>query len=122
MANRADDRPGQPRVSQKKDGGSYARVKVLLLTLGHHDLNDGLDEETEDVKEAFEKLNYTVYKEEIRMKHSVDELQVILERFLPKEECKDTLFIIYYHGHGYLRPADDEFTIFRSEKTSLLLI
>ncbi|KAI7781670.1 hypothetical protein LA080_014436 [Diaporthe eres] len=112
MASGADNRPRQPRVSQKKEGRHYARVNVLLLTFYHHDQGDDLDDETEHVKEAFERLNYTVSEEEIRMKHSLAELEVVLERFLPKEECKDTLFIIYYHGHGYLRPADDEFTIF----------
>lgn len=119
MASEADDRR---RVSRRKGGRSYARVKVLLLTFNHHDLDDVLDKETENVKEAFEKLNYTVYNEEIRMKRSLAGLKVILEEFLPKEECKDTLFIIYYHGHGYLRPSDDEFTIFRSEKMNVLFM
>lgn len=81
-----------------------------------------MDDETEDVKEAFKKLNYTVSKAGIRMKHSLDELEVTLEGFLPQEECRDTLFIIYYHGHGYLRPSDDQFTIFRSEKTNVPVI
>lgn len=122
MASGADNRRRQARVSQRTAGRSYARVKVLLLTFEHHDLDDVLDRETEDVKEAFELLNYTVEKEEIRMKHSLAELEVILERFLPQEECRDTLFIVYYHGHGYLRPADDEFTIFRLEKINFPVI
>lgn len=117
----ADNRRRQPRVSQRNEGRSYARVKVLLLTFDHHDL-DVLDQETEDVKDAFEKLNYTVDNKKIRMKRSLAELKVILERFLPREECRDTLFIIYYHGHGYLRPEDDEFTIFRLEKINVPFI
>lgn len=101
-----------------KDVPEVNKVEVLLLTFQHHGLRS-LDQETGDVTSAFEKLKYSVKPYEIPMEDSRKSLNEKLTGFLPMKEVlesKTTLYIIYYHGHGYLNTKDGQFTIMRLEK------
>lgn len=106
--------------SRRRDQSRQAReVNVLLLTFQYHDLGSVLDKETKDVKKAFERLNYNVSEETIEMRCSPEAIKEQINRFLQsrKRQPKETLDIIYYHGHGGVNRTKD-FTIARLEKTN----
>lgn len=77
------------------------KVKALILTFEYHDV-DGLTKETRDVRYVFESLwgDDMVTKTRIPMQDSLKVLKEQLDEFLPRKNT-DTLFIIYYHGHGF---------------------
>ena len=77
----------------------YKTVKVLILTFKFNDLE--LEEETEGVQKAFNTAGYVVDEPyEIEMDKPLDKLKTRLRDFLPNNKVEDTLYIIYYHGHG----------------------
>lgn len=107
------------------------RVRVLLLTFEYHDLRPGLDEETTRVRRAFESLwghDGVVSEFTIPMRDYRTELRQRLGEFLPSqgqiEIGLDTLYVVYYHGHGG-RNAEGKFTLFRygnHNRVRLLLV
>lgn len=106
--------------SRRRDQSRQAReVNVLLLTFQYHDLGSFLDKETEHVRKAFQTLKYKVSEETIQMGCSLDEIKEQVNRFLKssKRRPEETLYIIYYHGHGDVTRTG-EFTIARLEKTN----
>ena len=77
----------------------YKTVKVLILTFKFNDLE--LEDETKGVNEAFDEAGYVVEEPyEIEMDKSLNKLKTRLRNFLPDKKVEDTLYIIYYHGHG----------------------
>lgn len=110
---------GQP-FSQRRVGPAKA-VKALLLTFEYHDLNGSngqklLDDETTLVNGAFTRLwgRDAVTEERIPMYKPREWLTNTIRAFLPtaSEEVRDTLYIVYYHGHGY-RNEKGGFTLLR---------
>ena len=82
--------------TEEKD---YTRVKVLILNFKFNDLD--LNDEIRQVKKAFHHARYeSPIHYEIEMDNSFAGLDGKLQDFLPKTESQNTLYIIYYNGHG----------------------
>lgn len=106
-------------ATHAKSTNKVNKVRVLLLTFEYHDLRPGLDEETTLVSNAFESLwghDGVVSPFTIRMCNYRAGLRQRLKEFLPSSEHpragSDTLYVIYYHGHGG-RDAEGKFVLSR---------
>ena len=94
--NKEQHKSARAAGTEEKD---YTSVKVLILNFKFNDL--GLEDEIRQVTEAFDHARYespTHY--EIEMDNSLDGLDKKLQKFLPKTKTQNTLYIIYYNGHG----------------------
>jgi hypothetical protein len=92
--------PYQSRLSKtnySRVEQDYTAVNVLLLTFEFNDLK--IKEETKSVEDAFAGVGYKVYLYGIKMEDTLSSLQKKLKSFL-QAEGKNTLFVIYYNGHG----------------------
>ncbi|KAH8898968.1 hypothetical protein GQ53DRAFT_759188 [Thozetella sp. PMI_491] len=98
--------------SRKVPKTKYASAQVLILTWAFHDLRGGydveaeedivsLDEETDSVRETFEKFGYKVREGRIPMEDSAEKMKILVDKFL-RRAAPDALLIVYYHGHGGL--------------------
>ncbi|KAF3765779.1 hypothetical protein M406DRAFT_356050 [Cryphonectria parasitica EP155] len=104
-ANRPAEAAGRAEAEDEGDTGTvHGHVRVLLLTFEFNDLY--LDQETQDVQAAFERLNYDVESYNIPMLRSQRCVQKRVASFL-QEGDMDTLTIIYYHGHGAFDDGKD---------------
>ena len=103
-SDKPQEREKEERKKSSRAAGTvekdYTTVKVLILTFKFNDLE--LEAETKGVEEAFVNAGYEVDKPyEIEMDNSLDKLKMRLRNFLPyNNKDEDTLYIIYYHGHG----------------------
>ena len=87
----------------------YTNVEVLLLTWEpsiDDDIRDEVDTDTKALTELFKELKYTITPYAIPLVNSRNRLQRAVLTFLEKYEDSpevETLFIIYYNGHGSIR-------------------
>lgn len=88
---RGDSRRERPREK------GYEKVSVLMLTFEFTDLD--LGDETRRVEKVFKGLGYKITPCNIPMKNPFDNIKGKVLSFLGKAS-KETLLIIYYHGHG----------------------
>ena len=103
-SDKPQERKEDERKKSKRAAGTvekdYTTVKVLILTFKFNDLK--LEAETKAVEGAFINAGYVVNEPyEIEMDNSSEKLEKRLRDFLPgKKKDEDTLYIVYYHGHG----------------------
>ncbi|EGX44795.1 hypothetical protein AOL_s00176g77 [Orbilia oligospora ATCC 24927] len=93
---RSEDRDVNPEDGEQRR--NYESVNVLLLTFDYNDL--GLEKESAGVKNAFQRLGYSVTPYQMPMKNTWPKVKRKLNGFLRTRENRYELRIIYYHGHG----------------------
>ena len=85
-------------------GCKYKAVEALMVKWDYHDLGRGLVKEGERVYETFRKLRFKTETIAIPLNDGCTQLlKESLQAFLPSKKEggeKQTLRIIYYHGHG----------------------
>ena len=113
-SDKPQERKEDGRKKSRRTAGTaekdYKTVKVLILTFKFNDLK--LKAETKAVQDAFVNAGYVVDEPyEIEMDKSLEKLEKRLRNFLAyKNKDEDTLYIVYYHGHGGV--ITEERTIF----------
>ena len=94
---------------QYKNLSTYTKVKVLLLCWAHSCSDLVTKQEVEDLKATFEiKFNYHVEIKYLDMdveKRLQVRVNSIVAAFVSDHDGPNTLFIVYYAGHG--RPGGD---------------
>ncbi|TGJ64006.1 hypothetical protein EYR41_010089 [Orbilia oligospora] len=94
---RSEDGDVNPEVGEQRR--DYESVNVLLLTFDYNDLS--LERESAGVKNAFQRLGYSVTSYQMPMKNTWPQVKRKLKDFLRAlDENRYELRIIYYHGHG----------------------
>ncbi|CAH0052390.1 unnamed protein product [Clonostachys solani] len=82
-----------------------SKVRALNVKWSSHDLGDSVDRKYELVRKAFKEMGFTV--EGFLIRPSVDsegDLKRKLGTFFESAD-QSTLYIVYYHGHGYVPVA-----------------
>lgn len=99
MADQSSREPHKSTRAAGTEEKDYTSVKVLILNFKFNDLD--LEDEIRQVKKAFRHARYeSPMHYEIEMDNSLDGLDEKLRDFLPESEPENTLYIIYYNGHG----------------------
>jgi hypothetical protein len=99
----------QAQKSSSETDVVYTNVEVLLLTWEagvDDDIREEVDADTKALTELFKELKYTITPYAIPWLNSRNRLQRAVLKFLEKYEDApegETLFIIYYNGHGSIR-------------------
>ncbi|KAK3366650.1 hypothetical protein B0T24DRAFT_722635 [Lasiosphaeria ovina] len=79
----------------------YSTAKVLILTFELYDLDIN-----EDIWHVFESMGYQVERYGIPVVDSTRQLNARLRQFM-ESKYSDSLFIIYYNGHGCIVDIQD---------------
>ncbi len=85
---------------------AYKKVEVLLITWAESDMEDELEIETKALTELFNELHYHINRYRIPFHNARNHLQYEVLNFLrtyEKGPADETLFLIYYTGHGSVR-------------------
>jgi hypothetical protein len=90
-------------------------ARVLMLQFEFHDLGDQLEDDSRNVKSAFEQKGYEVelFKISMNRRRNSRELDRVLRKFLRSGD-RNTLLLIYYAGHGGMgEPPNGELELAR---------